>query len=140
MRVDVRYHTKNGATRRLAEAIAGAVGVEAATVDVPLEKRSDVLFLGASVYGGRPDPAVLRFIRRNAKDIGTIVVFGSACTGRSTYPAVRAAAADENVKTADMFFQCRGAFWFFNRGRPNEKDCAAAAEFARRQLEIIGVS
>ena len=80
MRIDVRYFSKGGATKRLADAIAEAVGAEAKTVDVPLEKYADIVFLGASVYGGKPDPAVVSFINANAKNIGKIVVFGSACT------------------------------------------------------------
>lgn len=140
MRVDVRYYTKNGATRKLAEAIAAAVGAEALTVDIPLEKRADVVFLGASIYGGKPDPAVLQFIRQNAMSIGKILVFGSACTSRSAFPAIKAAAAVEAVKTAEMFFQCKGAFWFFNKGRPNDQDCADAAEFAKKQVKLLGVT
>ena len=140
MRIDVRYYSKNGATKKLAEAIAGAVDAEAKTVDQKLEKYADVVFLGASVYGGKPDPAVAAFIRENAKSIGKIVVFGTACTGKSTYPAIKSIAAGEAVKTAEMFFQCKGQFWFFNKNRPNEQDCADAAEFARRQIKILNVT
>ena len=140
MRIDVRYYSKNGATKKLAEAIAGAVDAEAKTVDQKLEKYADVVFLGASVYGGKPDPAVAAFIRENAKSIGKIVVFGTACTGKSTYPAIKSIAAGEAVKTAEMFFQCKGQFWFFNKNRPNDQDCADAAEFARRQIKILNVT
>ena len=140
MQVEVRYYSKNGGTKKLAEAIAKAVGAEAKPVDAPLEKRADLVFLGASVYGGRPDPQVVNFIGENAKNIGKIVVFGSACTGRSTWSSVKAAAADRGVKTAEMYFQCKGEFLFFNKGRPNEKDCEAAAAFAKKQVEIAGVT
>ena len=140
MRVDVRYFSRNGGTKKLAEAIAKAVDAEARTVDVPLEKYADVVFLGASVYGGKPDPAVVKFIADNAKNIGKIVVFGSACTGKSTFPAIKSAAAGQAVKTAEMFFQCKGQFWFFNKNRPNDQDCADAADFARKQIKILGVT
>ena len=140
MRTEVRYFSKGGATKKLAEAIAKAVDAEARTVDVPLEKYADVVFLGASVYGGKPDPAVVSFISANAKNIGKIVVFGSACTGKSTYGAIKSAAAGNAVKTAEMFFQCKGAFWFFNKGRPNDQDCADAAEFAKKQVKLLGVT
>ncbi len=140
MRVDVRYFTKNGGTKKLADAIANAVGAEAKTVDVPLEKYADVVFLGASVYGGKPDPAVVKFIADNARNIGKIVVFGSACTGKSTFPAIKSAAAGQAVKTAEMFFQCKGQFWFFNKNRPNDQDCADAADFAKKQIKILGVT
>ena len=140
MRVDVRYYSKNGATKKLAEAVAAAVGAEAKTVDVKLDKYADVVFLGASVYGGKPDASVAAFIRDNAKNIGKIVVFGSACTGKSTYPAIKSAAAGQAVKTAEMFFQCKGQFWFFNKNRPNDQDCADAADFAKKQIKILGMT
>ena len=140
MRVEVRYFTRNGGTKKLAEAVGKAVGAEALTVDKPLEKYADVVFLGASVYGGKPDPAVVKFISDNAKNIGKIVVFGSACTGKSTYPAIKSAAAGCAVKTAEMFFQCKGQFLFFNKNRPNDQDCADAADFAKKQIKILGVT
>lgn len=140
MRIDVRYYSKNGGTKKLAEAIAKAVGAECKTVDQPLEKFADVVFLGASVYGGKPDPAVTKFIADNARNIGKIVVFGSACTGKSTFPAIKSAAAGQAVKTAEMFFQCKGQWLFFNKGRPNDQDCADAADFARKQIKILGVT
>lgn len=140
MRVEVRYFTRNGGTKKLAEAIANAVGAEAKTVDVPLDQRADLVFLGSSVYGGKPDAAVTAFIRQNARDIGKIVVFGSACTSKSTFTAIKAVAADCAVKTAEMFFQCKGEFLFFNKNRPNDKDCADAAEFARKQIKLNGVT
>ena len=140
MRVDVRYFTKNGGTKKLAEAIGAAVGAQALTVDKPLEKYADVVFLGASVYGGKPDPAVVKFISDNAKNIGKIVVFGSACTGKSTYAAIKSAAAGQAVKTAEMFFHCKGQFLFFNKNRPNDQDCTDAADFAKKQIKILGVT
>ena len=140
MRVDVRYFTKNGGTKKLADAIAQAVGAEAKTVDQPLEKYADIVFLGSSVYGGKPDPSVVKFIADNARNIGKIVVFGSACTGKSTYAAIKSAAAGQAVKTAEMFFQCKGEFLFFNKNRPNDQDCADAAEFAKKQVKLLGVT
>ena len=140
MRVDVRYFTKNGGTKKLADAIAKAVGAEAKTVDKPLEKYADVVFLGASVYAGKPSAEVLSFISANAKNIGKIVVFGSACTSKSTFASIKSAAAGSAVKTAEMYFQCKGEFWLLNKGRPNEQDCADAAEFAKKQIKILGVT
>ena len=109
MRTEVRYFSRGGATKKLADAIGRAVGAEAKSVEVPLDQYADVVFLGASVYGGKPDPAVVNFIGANAKNIGKIVVFGSACTGKSTHAAIKSAAAGNAVKTAEMFFQCKGA-------------------------------
>ena len=140
MQVEVRYYSKNGGTKKLAEAIAAAVDAQAKGVDTPIDKYADVVFLGSSVYGGKADPAVTQFVRQNGKNIGKIVVFGSACTKKSTYAAIKSAAAASAVKTAEMFFQCKGEFLFLNKGRPNAQDCADAAEFARKQVKLLGVT
>ena len=50
MKIAVRYYTRSGNTKKLAEAIAKAVGAEAKTVDEPLWEDVDILFLGSSVY------------------------------------------------------------------------------------------
>ena len=48
MKVAIRYYTKTGNTKRLAEAIAKAVGVEALPVSTPVTEPVDILFLGNS--------------------------------------------------------------------------------------------
>ena len=39
MKVAVRYYTKTGNTKRLAEAVADAVGVEALPISTPVEEQ-----------------------------------------------------------------------------------------------------
>ena len=134
MRAAVRYVSRGGGTKRLAEAIAAAVGAEARTADTPLEERADTVFLGASVYAGKPDAQITRFIQRNGDRIGKLVVFGSSASGKSTHPMIQAIAGDAGVPVAENYYYCPGAFLFLHRGRPNEGDCAAAAAFAREQL------
>ena len=48
MKTAVRYYTKTGNTKRLAEAIAQAAGVDAQPISVPLTEPVDILFLGNS--------------------------------------------------------------------------------------------
>ena len=50
MKVAVRYYSKGGNTKKLAEAIAEAVGEKAQTTDVKLTEDVDILFLCNSVY------------------------------------------------------------------------------------------
>ena len=50
MKIAVRYYTRSGNTKKLAEAIADAVKVDAKDVTVPLMKKADILFLGCSYY------------------------------------------------------------------------------------------
>ena len=49
----VRYYTKTGNTKRLAEAVAKELGVEALPISEPVTEPVDALFLGNS-YGYLP--------------------------------------------------------------------------------------
>ena len=50
MNIAVRYYTRSGNTKKLAEAVASAVSAEAKDINEPLIERADILFLGCSYY------------------------------------------------------------------------------------------
>ena len=131
MKLAVRYYTRSGNTKNLAEAIAEAVTVEAKDVSVPLSEKADVLFLGCSYYAFDVDQAVKDFIVSNKDNIGKIVCFGTSAMMKSMKKPVRKVADTVGVAVADEEFHCRGEFAKFHKGRPNEADLANAAEFAR---------
>ena len=131
MKIAVRYYTRSGNTEKLARAIAQAVDAEALDVSVPLDEQVDVLFLGSSYYAFDVDEAVKRFISENKDKIGKIYNFGTAAMLNSTRKQVEKAAKEHGITVAQAEFHCRGSFGIAHKGRPNEADCKAAAEFAR---------
>jgi flavodoxin len=133
MKIAVRYYTKTGNTKRLAEAIAEALGVEALPISTPVTEPVDVLFLGNSYYAFSIDPEVRSFVRSLSGDrVGRIVNFGSAAMLNSTYKKVKAEADKVGVPMDEREFHCRGEFKGLHKGRPNEEDLKAAAAFARK--------
>ena len=132
MKVAVRYYTKTGNTKRLAEAVAKAVGVEALPLSSPIEEPVDILFLGNSYYAFSIDPEVRAFIRSLSKDkVGRIVNFGSAAMLNSTWKKVKAEADKKGIPMEKREFHCKGEFKGLHKGRPNSEDLAAAAAFAK---------
>ncbi len=134
MKIAVRYYTKTGHTKKLAEAIAQAVGVDAQTIDVPLAEDVDILFLGSAVYATQLDTNVKNFISGINVNVGKIVNFSSAAILSGTHAQVKAAAQSKGIDVDDREFFCKGQFKFIAKGRPNEEDCKAAAEFAKSFL------
>ena len=133
MNIAVRYYTNTGNTRRLAEAVAGAVGAQALPVDSPIEDPVDLLFLGNSYYAFSIDPEVRNFIRSlDRNKVGKIVNFGSAAMLNSTYKKVKAEADKIGIPVDEREFHCRGEFKGLHKGRPNGEDLKAAAEFAKK--------
>ena len=132
MKIAIRYYTKTGNTKRLAEAVAKAAGVEAYPISMPVSEPVDILFLGNSYYAFTIDPEIRAFIRSLDKNkIGTIVNFGSAAMMNSTWKKVKAEADKVGIPMDEHEFHCKGEFKGIHKGRPNEEDLKAAGEFAK---------
>lgn len=55
MNIRVMYHSQTGNTRKLAESMAGALGVTAEKIaDSSIVEPVDMLFIGDGVYAGGP--------------------------------------------------------------------------------------
>ena len=86
-----------------------------------------------SYYAFSIDPEVKAFVSSLDKSkVGKIVNFGSAAMLNSTYKKVKAVADKVGIPMDQKEFHCKGEFKAFHKGRPNEEDLRAAAEFARQ--------
>ena len=129
----VRYYTKTGNTKKLAEAMAKELGVEALSISEPVNEAVDLLFLGNSYYAFNIDPEVRAFIASLDKaKIGRIVNFGSAALLNTTYKKVKAEADKAGIRMDEKEFHCKGEFKGIHKGRPNENDIQAAVEFVKQ--------
>ena len=136
MNIADRYYTKTGNTKRLAEAVANAVGVEALPISEPIAEPVDILFLGNSYYAFSIDPEVREFVASLEKEkVGKIVNFGSAAMLNSTFKKVKAEADKVGIPMDEREFHCKGEFKGVHKGKPDETDMKAAAEFARKIIE-----
>ena len=133
MKAAVRYYTKTGNTKRLAEAVARAIGVEALPISTPVTEPVDILFLGNSYYAFTIDPEVRAFVLSlDREKVGKIVNFGSAAMMNSTWKKVKAVADQVGIPIDEREFHCKGEFKGVHKGKPDENDLKAAAEFARK--------
>ena len=138
MRVAIRYCTRGGNTKKLADAISNAIGVDAETTSVPLTEDVDILFLGSSVYANGVDNEVKEFIKQIHVKVGKVVNFSTAALIKSTYKQVSKLLEEKHIPFAKEEFYCRGSFAMIHRGRPNSDDCNAAADFARKIISQGG--
>ena len=136
MKVAVRYYTKTGNTKRLAEAIGKAIGVEALPISASITEPVDILFLGNSYYAFSIDPEVRNFVKSLDKNkVGRIVNFGSAAMLNSTYKKVKTEADKIGIPVDEREFHCKGEFKGLHKGKPDQADLKAAAAFAQK---IVG--
>lgn len=129
-KIAVRYYSRGGNTKKLAEAVARGARCKAETVETSLSS-CDILFLGASVYYGGVDRKVKDFIRSlDGKKIGKVVVFSTSALAQRAYPQVRKLLTQRGIAVEEKNFYCRGKFSALHEGRPNAADLKEAEVFA----------
>ena len=138
MKIAVRYYSRGGNTKKLADAIANAVDVDAETTSVPLTEDVDILFLGSSVYANGVDNAIKEFVNGISVKVSKVVNFSTAALVKSSYRQVSKLLEGKHIPFAKEEFYCRGSFAMMHKGRPNADDCKAAAEFARKIISQEG--
>ena len=135
MKYAIRYFTKTGNTKKLADVISKELGVEAKSVTEPLEENVDVLFLCSSVYWAGVNGSVKDFIKQNATKIGNLVNVSTAAIIESTYGQVKKLAKKENINVCDKEFHCRGKFAALHLSHPNDKDLEDLKKFIKEVAE-----
>ena len=132
MNIAIRYYTRSGNTKKLADAISEALNIEAFDVSVPLSEKTDILFLGCSYYAFDVDPIVKDFIVNNKDNIGMIVCFGTSAMMKSMKKPVTKVAKTVGITVSDEEFHCRGRFGKIHKNRPDADDLKDASEFAKK--------
>lgn len=136
METALRYASRGGNTKKLADAIAKAVNTTAVPVGQPLAEPVDLLFLGGSVYGGGIDASLRGFIETlTPQQVGRVAVFSTAAIKTSAYPEIKRLVEARGIPVSEKEFHCRGQFTLLHRGRPNAQDLADAARFAQEAAQ-----
>ncbi len=133
--VAVRYFSKSGNTKKVADAIAKAAGCPAEQIPAPVDGHVDLLFLGASVYWGGISSEVKDYIRSLDKNkIGRAVVFSTSALAERAFPQMKKELQKAGIPAEDKNFYCRGQFTALHRGHPDEDDLKKAGLFAEKMM------
>jgi len=137
MNIAVRYYSRGGNTKKVAEAIASALGVEALDITHPVEN-ADVLFLGSSMYAFTVDKNVKAFVSGLKKENAKLLVnFSTSASDTSTHKKVAKCLEDKDIQVCDKHLSIPGHFLMMNKGRPNENDLENAKAFAKEVIDTL---
>jgi len=140
MNVILAYASLTGNTRKLAEAMAEALGVQPLRIkEVPPTIECDLLFLGSGGYGTRPSRHVRRFLRDVPTLQGVKVALFGTYGGSPHQLDVMANLVQKKDGEILGRFSCKGRDWAFlgliARSHPTEAELDAAVAFARAMRE-----
>lgn len=78
MNIEIRYQSRGGNTRAVAEEIAKEFNIECKTIDAPITEYVDLLFVGGGVYKWDADEQLIEFLKTlDNKKVGKVVAFST---------------------------------------------------------------
>ena len=107
MNTAVRYISKSGNTKRIAEAIAEGAGTVAVSItDEPtLSERVDILFLGGAPYANVMAPELRRYAECLVRErIGKVVLFTTSNWSQRTVRGLQKILAAKGIPVAEEHF------------------------------------
>lgn len=130
MKAAVRYFSRSGNTKAVAEAIAKAAGTQAVAADnagAALAEPVDVLFVGGALYAYGIDSHLREYLDSlDAANVGKAVVFSTSWVSKHAIELIKKSLVNRGITVADE------ALYF--RGRPNDGQLREADAFARKFL------
>ena len=102
MKIEVRYQSLGGNTKRVAEEISKYLDVTAKSIDNEINEKIDYLFIGGGVYKFGIDESLSMYIDKlDNKKIGMIVPF-STCAGFNLInKTIREKSIEKNIPVYD---------------------------------------
>ncbi|MGN0070567.1 MAG: flavodoxin family protein [Atopobiaceae bacterium] len=126
MKCAVRYYSRSGNTRVLAEALADELGVPAVSVDSPEAKLSghiDVLFIGGALYAYGLDKRLVSYIRTLDGDtVGRAVLFSTTWLSKHSFDLMKKELEAQGIVVAERTF--------YAKNRPTPERLKEARAFA----------
>lgn len=130
MKVAIRYFSRGGNVRAMAEAISRATGIEAISIDDPraaITEHIDLLFIGGALYKYMLDPKLKKFL----EDLPEGMIEEAVCFGSSWFTRRPIYLMQDMIKAKDIKLN-KQAIW--SRNRPNDNLIEVIEYFAKNEL------
>lgn len=132
MSIAIRYFSRTGHMKQMAEAAASVLGLEAQTIEQPLDTPVDVLLLGTAVYAAGIDGKVKDFIAQlDPAKVGKVICFSSSAILESSYAQVKKLLEERGIAVDSREFHCRGQLTLLHRGHPDSADIENLKTFVK---------
>lgn len=131
MNIAVRYYSRSGNTKAVAEAIAKAAGVSAISVDrddAAVDEVTDVLFIGGALYAYGLDSHLKDYLKTLDKDkVKKAVVFSTSWISKHSLDLIKQGLSEKGIQVDTQTF--------YVKSKPNDAQLQEAAAFARKFIQ-----
>jgi len=140
MTIAVRYQSRGGNTKAVAEAIAKAAGVTAEPIDVPIPEPVDLLFIGGGVYAWDIDKDLKAYLEGLSPEIVTSAAAFTTAGGMNKTETIAAILKERGIRvreeTLPLKFALRNHATFGGKGNftLSDKEIQAIELFVRKMI------
>lgn len=130
-KIEIRYFSRSGNTKKVAEAMAEQLGIKAYDITKKVEQ-ADILFLGAAIYWLKIDQKVKKFITElDASKVHMVIIFSTSFFTELAYPELKEKLIKKGIKVENRYFYCHGALMKYHDQRVSQESLNDAKRFAK---------
>ena len=131
MKVQVRYYSRSGNTKVLADAIAKGANVKAVSIDddnALIDEETDILFIGGALYAYGLDNKIKKYISElDANNIKKAIVFSTSWISKHSVDLLKKELAKKNIDVSEEYI--------YYKNKPNSNELKEAEETTKKILE-----
>lgn len=132
-KISVIYATKTKHSRKIANAVAAALGVSAQdALNRPTLGETELLFIVGGLYGGESLPELLDYVSGlSSTQVKSAALITTSASNAKGQDAVRSILEGKGIPVVDEY-RCFGAILFVWMGHPNKTEVQNAVDFSVR--------
>ncbi len=131
MKVQVRYYSRSGNTKVLADAIAKGANVKAISIDddnALIAEKTDILFIGGALYAYGLDSKIKKYISElDANNIKKAIVFSTSWISKHSIDLLKKELAKKNINVSEEYI--------YYKNKPNSNELKEAEETTKKILK-----
>ena len=131
MKVQVRYYSRSGNTKVLADAIAKGANVKAISIDddnALIAEKTDILFIGGALYAYGLDSKIKKYISElDANNIKKAIVFSTSWISKHSIDLLKKELAKKNINVSEEYI--------YYKNKPNSNELKEAEKTTKKILK-----
>lgn len=131
MNIEVRYYSRGGNTKLLAEAIGNSLNVKAISIDEADSKitnKTDILFIGGALYAYGLDKKLVKYIDEiDANMINKAIVFSTSWLSKHSIDLIKKKLKEKGIDVLEEYI--------YYKNKPNEKELEEAQSLAKELIK-----
>jgi len=133
MNIEVRYYSRGGNTKLLADAIAKEAQVKAISIDdekALINEKTDILFIGGALYMYGLDDKLRKYIAElDANNINKAVVFSTSWISKHAIDLLKKTLTNRGIKVEDKYI--------YAKSKPTDDDLKQAMKLTKKFINKL---